>query len=191
MPNLMKNTMLRKTSGLLALFMFLVSTGAFAQLDIGIVNTNEVLSNLPERQQIQQQLNSFVQQKQQELEQASTEFQNAVAQYQQNQSDMTQQQREQREKELSQMEQNLTQQQQSIQQEVAQKRQELLGPIFNRIDQAIQSVAEANNLDYVLNETTGTGESIVAYTDDATTNITQQVIDQVNSQSPQNSQNQN
>lgn len=187
----MKNTMLRKISGLLALFMFLLSTGAFAQLDIGIVNTNEVLSNLPERQQIQQQLNSFIQQKQQELQQASTEFQNAVAEYQQNQSDMTQQQREQREKELSQMEQNLNQRQQSIQQEVAQKRQELLGPIFNRIDQAIQAVAEANSLDYVLNETTGNGESIVAYTDEATTNITQQVIDQVKSQSPQNSQNQN
>lgn len=191
MSNLMKNTMLRKTSGLLALFMFLLSTAAFAQLDIGIVNTNEVLNNLPERQEIQQQLNTFIQQKQEEFQQSTTEFQNAVAQYQQNQSEMTQQQQEQREKELSQMEQNLTQMQQTVQQEVAQKRQELLGPIFNRIDQAIQAVAEANSLDYVLNETTGNGESIVAYTDEATTDLTQQVIDQVNSQSPQNSQNQN
>lgn len=183
--------MFRKLSGLLALFLLAATSVATAQLDIGYLNTQEVLNQLPERQQIQQELNNFVQQKEQEMQQASTEFQNAVAEYQQNQSNMTQQEIEQRENELSQMEQDLNEMRQSLQQEIVQKRQELLGPIFNRINQAIQTIAEENNLDYVFNEATSSGDNIIYYADESAMDLTQQVITQVNSQSPQDSLNQN
>lgn len=178
--------MYRKLTGFVSLFLFLFAALANAQVDrveIGYVNTQEVMNELPERQQIQDQLNTFIEQKQQEFQQATTEFQNAVATYQQNQSGMTQEQITQREKELTQMEQNLTQRQQALQQEIAQKRQELLGPIYQRIDQAIQAIAQSNNLDLVLSEMTGQGSNIVYYSADSSMNITQQVIQRVNSQS--------
>lgn len=186
--------MFRKLTGLASLILFLCASLASAQVDrveIGFVNTQEVMNQLPERQQIQDQLNSFVQQKQQELQQASTEFQNAVATYQQNQSSMTQEQITQREKELTQMEQNLTRLQQTAQQEIAQRRQELLGPIYQRIDQAIQAIAQQNELDYVLSEITSQGSNIVFYSADSSMDITQQVIQRVNSQSPNNAGNGN
>lgn len=179
--------MFRKLTGLASLFLFLCASLASAQVDrleIGYVNTQEVMNQLPERQNIQEQLNTFIQQRQQDLQQASTEFQNAVATYQENQSGMSQQQIEQREEELTQMEQNLQQRQQTAQQEIAQKRQELLGPIYERINQAIQNVAQENNLDFVLSETTSQGSNIVYYSADSSMDITQEVIQQVNSQSP-------
>ncbi|MDZ7772107.1 MAG: OmpH family outer membrane protein [Balneolaceae bacterium] len=179
--------MFRKLTGLASLLLFLCVSLASAQVDrieIGFVNTQEVMNQLPERQQIQDQLNTFIQQKQQELQQASTEFQNAVATYQQNQSGMTQDQINQREQELTQMEQNLNQLQQTAQQEIAQRRQELLGPIYERINQAIQAIAQQNGLDMVLSEITAQGSNIVYYSADSSMDITQQVIQRVNSQSP-------
>lgn len=172
------------TTAFILLFAVTFSTvGQDSDLKIGYMNPQDVLNELPERAEIEQQLSSFVKQKQSELNQKRTEFQQAVSSYQQNAASMSEEQQKKREEELATQEQELRELQQSIQQQIQQRRSELMAPIYNRMDQAIAAIAEANNLDFVLNESTGLGETIIYYSADQRLNITDQVLNRLNSES--------
>lgn len=169
-------------TALLVLFVF-AGSAAGQQIKVGFMNPQEVLSQLPERSDIEQELNSLVQQRRSELSERSSAFQQAVAQYQQNAASMSEEQRTKREEELATREEELMEFQQSIQQQIQQRRSELMAPIYSRMDQAIAAVAESRDLDFVINETTGFGDKIVYYSSDTTLDITQEVLNRMNNQS--------
>jgi outer membrane protein len=150
------------------------------------MNSQEVLSQMPERQSVQQQLNTFIKQKRQELQQRTASFQDSVAQFQQNQASMSQAQAQQREQELTKMQQSIRQFQQNLQRQIQQRRSTLLQPLYEKMNQAISTVAENNDLDFVLNEATSTGENIVYYSSSERMNITEEVLQQVTETSAQN-----
>jgi Skp family chaperone for outer membrane proteins len=178
--------MFRKLASLFFLFLFVVSTTAFGQLNIGYLNTQEVLSQMPERSQVEQELNNFIQEKRQELQQRTTEFQDAVAEFQQNQANMSDAEIQKREKQLAQMETEMTQFQQGLQQQIQQRRATLLEPLYNTMNEAISTVAERNDLDFVINEATSGGENVVYYAASEKMNITEQVLQYINETSDQN-----
>ncbi|MDR8389787.1 OmpH family outer membrane protein [Aliifodinibius sp. S!AR15-10] len=178
--------MLRKLLTTAFVLLFAASVTALGQnqdLKVGYMNPQEVLSQLPERAEIEQKLSSYIEERRSELSQKSTDFQQAVSTFQQNAASMSEQQQQQRQQELATQEQELRELQQSVQQQIQQRRSELMAPIYNRMDQAIATVAEANGLDFVLNETTGMGETIIFYSADQKLNITQQVLNRMNSDS--------
>lgn len=174
--------MFKKLGSLILLFVFLTSASAFGQVKIGYMNSQEVLSQMPERSDVEQELNSFVQQKRQELEDRTAAFQDSVATIQQNQGDLSEAQQQQ----LAQMEASLQQFQQSLQQQVQQRRSQLLQPLYEKMDQAIATVAENNDLDFVINEATSTGENVIYYSSSQELNITEEVLQQINETSAQN-----
>ena len=178
--------MFRKLASLFFLFLFVVSTSAFGQLDIGYLNTQEVMTQMPERSQVQQELNSFIQEKRQELQQKTTEFQDAVAEFQQNQDSMSETEIQNREQQLAQMETEMTQFRQGLQQQIQQRRAKLLEPLYNKMNEAISTVAERNDLDFVINEATTNGESVVYYAASEKLDITEQVLQYINETSDQN-----
>lgn len=178
--------MFKKLSSLFVLFLFLVSTSAFGQLKIGYTNAQEVMSQMPERSQVEQELNDFIQQKRTELQQRTTEFQNAVAEFQQNQENMSEAEIQKREKELTQMETEMTQYRQGLQQQIQQRRAKLLEPLYNRMNEAISTVAERNDLDFVINEATSNGENVVYYAASEKMDITERVLQYINETSDQN-----
>ncbi|WP_445666496.1 OmpH family outer membrane protein [Fodinibius sp. AD559] len=178
--------MFRKLASLFFLFLFVVSTSAFGQLNIGYLNTQEVMSQMPERSQVEQELNSFIQEKRQELQQRTTEFQDEVAEFQQNQENMSDAEIQKREKQLAQMETEMTQYRQGLQQQIQQRRAKLLEPLYNKMNEAISTVAERNNLDFVINEATANGESVVYYAASEKMDITEQVSQYINETSDQN-----
>lgn len=152
-------------------------------LKIGYMNPQEVLSQIPERAEVQQKLNNFVEQKRTALSQKSTDFQEAVSAYQDNAASMSEEQQQKREDELSNMEQELMNLRQNIQQQVQQRQAQLMSPIYNRMDQAIAAVAKANDLDFVINEETSYGDTIIYYASDQKLDITQEVLNRMQSQS--------
>jgi Skp family chaperone for outer membrane proteins len=178
--------MFRKLASLFFLFLFVVSTSAFGQLNIGYLNTQEVMTQMPERSQVQQELNSFIQEKRQELQQKTTEFQDAVAEFQQNQDSMSETEIQNREQQLAQMETEMTQFRQGLQQQIQQRRAKLLEPLYNKMNEAISTVAERNDLDFVINEATTNGESVVYYAASEKLDITEQVLQYINETSDQN-----
>lgn len=150
------------------------------------MNSQEVLNQVPERSEVQEELNTFVQEKRQELKQQTAAFQDSVAQFKQNQSAMSEQQATQAEQRLSQMQASMQQFQQSIQQQIQQRRQELLQPIYEDMNNAIEVVAEERGLDFVLNEATSDGENVLYYSASEQLDITKEVLQQMNETSSQN-----
>lgn len=178
--------MFRKIGSIFFLLLFVTTSSALAQLKIGYMNSQEVLSQMPERQNVEQQLNTFIKQKRQELQQRTTSFQDSVAQFRENQASMSQAQAQQREQELSKMQQSIRQFQQNLQQQIQQRRSKLLQPLYDRMNEAISTVAENNDLDFVLNEATSTGENIVYYSSSERMDITEEVLQQITATSAQN-----
>lgn len=178
--------MFKKLLGTAFLFLFVISATAHAQLKIGYLNTQEVLSQMPQRSEVEQKLNSFIKGKQQELQQRTMAFQDSVANYQQNKQNLSSAEQQQREQELAKKEASLRQFQQQLQQQIQQRRSSLLQPLFDRMDQAISAVAEEHNLDFVLNKATSTGENVVFYAASEKLDITQQVLQHIKENSAQN-----
>ena len=178
--------MIKKILSVAGLFIFLISTTAYGQLKIGYMNTQEVLNELPQRSEVEQKLNSFIESKRGELEDRITSFQDEVASYQQNQDTMSEQEIQQREQELAEQEASVQEFQQNIQSQIQEQRATLLEPLYSTMDQAIADVAESNDLDFVLNQATNSGENVIYYSADQQMNITQQVIQQAKESSATN-----
>lgn len=172
--------MIRKAASTLILSLFVLAGTVTAQTNVAYMNTDEILSQLPEAQEIDSELNDLIEEKRGELEQRSTEFQQEVTQYQQEAENMSDEERSTREQELGEREQELQQYQQTIQQEIQQRRNELLAPVFQRMETAIEDVSEEMDIDLVLNEATGQGEAIVFYASDEGLNITDEVLSRMN-----------
>lgn len=172
--------MVRKLASIFFILLFVVSSSAFGQLKIGYLETQQVLSEMPGREQVERELNSFIQQKRQELEQRTIAFQDSVAEFQQNQGNLSEAQIQQEEQKLSQMEAEVSQFQQGLQRQIQQRRAELLEPLYSKMDEAINTVAERNDLDFVLNRSTGSGDNVIYYSASEKMNITQQVMQYIN-----------
>lgn len=181
-----KSTMTKKFLSALALLMLFVTVQSQAQIKIGFMDVQTVMAELPEMENIRAKLDDYVSQKQQQLQDRTASFQEAVADYQEQQASMSAEQQQAREKELTAMEQDLQTFQQSIQTEIQQYRQQLLGPIYADIDNAIANIAEERNLDFVLNKATMRGENIVQFSAQQSFNITDEVIKRISSNSNQN-----
>lgn len=174
--------MVKKLGSIFLLFLFVISASAYGQVKIGYMNSQEVLTQMPERSEVEQELNSFIQQKRQELKERTATFQDSVATLQQNQGDLSEAEKQR----LAQMEASLQKFQQGLQQQIQQRRSQLLQPLYEKMDEAIAAIAEKKDLDFVINEATNTGENIVYYSESQELDITEEVLQQINGTSAQN-----
>ena len=134
-----------------------------SELKIGYVNPQSILANMPEMRAVQQRLQNFTARKQQELSTLEQEFQTQVAEYQQKVGVISADAQQQEEARLGQLQQELLQAQEVAEQELAQRRDELVGPLLEQIGAAIEAVAQKQGLSYVLNTTTSSGDMIILY----------------------------
>ncbi len=130
---------------------------------IGFVNPQAVLERMPEMKAVQQRLKNFSDRKALEIQQKELELQQAINVYEQKKDVIAASAKAEEEKLLQQMSDDLNEADRKAQQEIQQKRNELLGPLLTQIGNAISTVAEQKGLDYVLNITTSTGDSIILY----------------------------
>lgn len=162
------------------LFAFFVSA-ASAQTNIGYMSTNKVLNQLPRTQEIQQELNQFIQQKQAKLREKTTNYQDAVADFQANKESMTAEEKTQAKENLRQLSQKLSKFNQTIRKKIQEQRNELLLPVLEAIDAGIASVAESKGIDLVINRTTNSGATVIFYAAETQEDITQEVLNKVKS----------
>ena len=153
-----------------------------SELKIGYVNPQSILANMPEMRAVQQRLQNFTARKQQELLTLEQDFQTQVAQYQQKVGVISAEAQQQEEVRLGQLQQDLLQAQEVAEQELAQRRDELVGPLLEQIGAAIEAVAQKQGLSYVLNTTTSSGDMIILYASEdfrAKFDITQSVMEEL------------
>lgn len=149
---------------LIALTTLMAAPATQAQdMKIGFVEPRAILERMPEMRAVQQRLQNFAERKQNELATMERELQTEIELYQQKVGVISENAQQQEEERLTGMETEFRQMQSQAQQELQQRQAELMSPLLEQIQQAIDNVASAKGLDYVLNTTTSAGDVIILY----------------------------
>jgi outer membrane protein len=119
----------------------LCSTSVFAQ-KLARVNTQEIFAVMPETKEMQQNLDAFGKELQEQLEQIQVEFNNRYAEFEKAQATMNPTVKQMKQAELNGLQQRYAEFQQIAQQDFAKKQLELAAPIQKKLDDAIAKVAK-------------------------------------------------
>ena len=127
----------------------------FAQSKVAHIDSQALISEMPEVIEAQAQIEKLQKTYQTEIEASMKEYQTKLQTYSadaQNQTEVTNQARQ---KELQGMEQNIQQYQQTASQDIQQKQADLLRPLIEKARSAIQKVAREQGFEYVIDATPG------------------------------------
>lgn len=139
--------------------------GANPALPIGYTRVDFILSKMPEVAAVQKQLENLAQRHQAEYQQKLQDFDRQLQDYQRRQALMSPDARQRREQELAGLQTQLQQFAMEKSRELEQKEAELMQPILNRIQKAIEEVAKERRLALVFS--TGIGPNpILLYADE-------------------------
>jgi len=146
----------------------LIGTTSFAQnLKFGHINSQELLSLMPERDSAQLVLENYAQQLEDQLETMQVEYNNKVQQYLANQENYTDLIKQTKEQELTDMQERIQGFQNTAQQTIQQKEAQLIQPIIDKAEKAIKEVAEEQGFTYIFDLARGS----ILYFSDASQDI--------------------
>ncbi|MBC8464404.1 MAG: OmpH family outer membrane protein [Bacteroidetes bacterium] len=136
----------------------LVVAGLFAaeaQNKLGYINSNELLTLMPESKAMQSELESFTKGLESQMMAMQAEGETKLAEYQQNEATMSDLVKQDKVRELESIQQRIVEFQQNAQQALGAKEQELLTPILDKARKAIEEVAKEGNYTYIFDASTG------------------------------------
>ena len=145
----MKKTLLIICLGIATLF------AAEAQNKLGYINSNELLSIMPESTEMQTELQSYAKGLESSLAAMQAEGEKKLADYQQNEATMSELVKQDKIRELESIQQRILEFQQNAQESLAAKEQELITPILDKARKAIEDVAKEENFTYIFDASTG------------------------------------
>ncbi len=160
---------------LLVVAAFFAGTVQAQALKVGYTDHEVIIVNMPEYQSIQQRLQSDIATGQQEIQKLYQEFQEKLERYQKQQPVLSEEVRQQREKELADLQTTIQQTAAGKEQELGQREAELMAPIFERVQAAIDKVSQARGLDLVLRTQVGNQPLILYVNPDTMVDITMDV----------------
>ena len=139
----------------LGVALFMMSGVANAQVKIAHVNTAEVLDAMPDKAKAEKNLENYYGELQKQLETMAKEYQTKLQDYEANQATMSNLVKQSKEKEIVDLQTRIQQFQVNAEDEFANKRAELLKPILDKIQNAINAVGKEKGYTYVLDLATG------------------------------------
>ena len=128
-----------------------------AQSKVAHIDTQQLISEMPDMKAAQNQLQKLQKTYQTELQTMSTELQNKMKQYQAEASTKTDEENAKRAQEVQGTRDNILKYEQNAQQEMGKKQENLIKPIMDKARLAIQKVARAKGYQYVIDSTAGSG----------------------------------
>ena len=120
-------------------------------LKIGYTNAEFILGNMPEAKQIESDLKDYESKLSAQLEAKTRDFQTKVQDYQRTAENMIPEVRMDKEQELQNLQQSIEKFRQDAQSSLQRKQGELLQPVYDKIQTAIDEVAKANGFTHVFN----------------------------------------
>lgn len=139
----------------LVLFAFLFLFGLtcnYAQPKIGYVDSDTIMKQLPDYQDTQKKLDALIKEWQEELGKLEKDWKTKFDDYEKRKLILSEQKRVDLEKELVDLENQVAKYRQEkfgVRGELFQKQEELMKPLNNRVFNAIQEVAKANDYDFI------------------------------------------
>jgi outer membrane protein len=134
-----------------------VSTTVFGQktVKIGHINSNELLSAMPERTKIQKDLETYATDLRTTLETMRKEYETKIKDFQGKQDVMTEVIKNSKIKEITDLEKRITEFQQTAEADLQKKEEELLQPVIDKAKEAINTVAKEGAYTYILDSSVG------------------------------------
>lgn len=148
-----------------------VSYGVSAQsLKIGHVDSASIMEIMPERAKIEQDLQAYAAELQAELQAMGAEYQSKLQDYQANKATMSNLIRQSKEKEMLDLETRINEFQGSAEMAMQSKQLELLNPLIEKVQNAVNAVGQEKGFTYILDKAAGVvvyiGENAVDITAD-------------------------
>ena len=140
------------TAAFLLLFVTMTAT---AQSKIAHIDSQTLISEMPEVKEAQAQLEKLQKTYATEIDASMKEYQTKLQTYSADAQNQTHVTNDARQKELAGMEQNIQQYQQTASQDIQKKQADLLRPLIEKARAAIQKVARAQGFEYVIDGTQG------------------------------------
>ena len=157
-----------KKLALLAVF-GLLTLGTYAQ-KLGHINSQELLSYMPEKTTAESELQDYAKGLESQLMSMQSEYQSMIETYQNNEASYDDLTKQDKISEIQGLEQRITTFQQSASTSLQRKEQELLQPILEKAQSAIDKVADKGKYTYILDSSSG----MLLYSKDS-----ENIIDQV------------
>ena len=155
-----------KKSFSIALFAALMALGGAAQaqaLKLGYTDHEMIIANMPQFRTVQDQLQKEYETSQKDLQTLAADYQDKLDKYQKQQALLSPERRQEREKELTDLQGQLQQNAQQKEQGLAKRQEEMLAPIYERVQKAIDEVAAARGLDLVIRSQVAGGQPVILY----------------------------
>jgi outer membrane protein len=175
----------KKIIFLTVLVMLVASMGSAQTLKIAYVNSETILRELPEAQQVKKELESIIKGWQDELEKMSKEFQEGYDDYQKKQALLDPKVKAEKEKSLQELQQRVREYQyQKFDQregEAVKLREKRFAPIQERVLKAIEKVAKEGKFNYVFDKLEAAAYLLYA---DQKFDLTYKVIDRLKTGEP-------
>lgn len=148
-------------NGMIALALML-GVGATAQTKVAHIDTQKLLSEMPEMKKAQEQLQKLSQTYSNDIQASLKEYQTKAQAYQSEINALTEEQLkakqadlEKKLKELETMQGNIRQAEQTATEEIQKKQQSLVTPLIEKARKAIEKIAKAQGVQYVLDAAQG------------------------------------
>ncbi|WP_307759119.1 OmpH family outer membrane protein [uncultured Mediterranea sp.] len=139
--------MLKKIA--LIVVMFILPLGMMAQSKFGHMNSQEIITVMPEFTKAQTDIETLTKQYREEMQRSEEEFNRKYQELLQQQDSLPKNILERRQKEINEMAQRQQQFQQDAYQAVEKAQQEAMMPIYKKLDEAVQAVGKAEGVVYI------------------------------------------
>ncbi|MFN4084899.1 MAG: OmpH family outer membrane protein [Spirosomataceae bacterium] len=161
-----------------------VATSAQTAVKIGYTNIDYILSNLPQAAEIQTKLQTEKAQYDKLVQEKVAELQKVYEDYQKNAASMSPVIRADKEKFMQNKQGEIQEFQQNSEVALQRKQQELLSPLLDKIQEAVDAVAKENGYTYVFNSDAGPTTSPIVLVAPDSDNITDLVFKKMGVKTP-------
>jgi outer membrane protein len=151
---------------LLATFLALaIQMGAYAQVKIGYTNVEAVIANMPEAKNVQKQLEVFEKKLSANLKIKDDYVKQKYQEYMdlRERGTMPPEEQQRREAELMKLDEEVQKLAGDAEESLVTKQMELMEPVLDKLQTAINAVAKAQGFTYILNQTTSAGVSTILF----------------------------
>ena len=155
---------MKKNITLFIIALMFVPSVSFAQQKIGHINVQELLQAMPDRVKIQNELENYKSELEEQIKSMSQEWERKITDFQTNQDNMTDVIKQNKAREIQDLEARIEEFQKTAQQELLKKEKDLMQPFIEESQKAIETVSKSNGYAYILDISSGS----VLFSSDAT-----------------------
>ncbi|MFA8343531.1 MAG: OmpH family outer membrane protein [Rhodothermaceae bacterium] len=169
---------MKKSLFLTGFILFLFSQSMFAQLKVGYIDSDYIIKQLPDAQDIQKQLDQFILEWKEELITLEKEYEKALKDFEERQLIMSEEKIKLTQKELETQQAEILKfrdQKFGVQGELFKKQEELMKPIQNRLFTAVKEIAEEDDYDFIFDRS---GDMMFVYAKEKY-DLTNKVLDKI------------